>query len=174
VNTLILVWLAVVTVGLLALLAMVAELAGRLSNSTPSLAGVAQVVPLDGFTSRRLEINSLGLDLKKPQQILIVLSTSCDSCRSIVGNPADVREFISRYDAEMVVVGPSESSIREFMIDARYGYRCDPLGQFSRESLGIDSSPTLVLLEGEFVKNAFSFASLEVAADFLSPSVKSS
>jgi hypothetical protein len=161
--------LCLLSIGVVILFAMMAELWSRLAPLAP-LSGVATAIsPLEGARIGTSDIDWPSELSQVPllaDATLVVLSTSCATCRDVAGQLSSRGSGGSRLpDSLFVVVScPHEAMGEDFV--QRYSLRdaphiVDSGGEWAKTQLGVQTSPSAVVFRYGRLETAFTFASAE-------------
>lgn len=161
--------LCLLSVGVVLLFAMMAELWSRLASLAP-LSGVATAIrPLD---EARIGASDIDWPIELSQvplladATLVVLSTSCATCREVAGQLSSRGSGGSRLaDRLFTVVSCPHEAVGEDFIQ-RYSLRdaphfVDSRGEWARTQVGVQTSPSALVFRNGRLEKAFTFGSAE-------------
>ena len=103
---------------------------------------------------------TVGLSEHDHPAWVLLLSTSCENCRSIVSNPNELAEILRAFAVRLLVAGPDRRRIETFIRANRLAnlpFHSDPDGDWTKSALGTDHYPVLLLIESGIAMNAFEF-----------------
>jgi hypothetical protein len=161
--------LCLLSVGVVLLFAMMAELWSRLAPLAPLSGVVTAIRPLD---EARIGASDIDWPIELSQvplladATLVVFSTSCATCREIAGQLSSRGSGGSRLlDSLFIVVSCPQEEIGEDFIQ-RYSLRdaphiVDSRGEWTRTQLGVQTSPSALVFRNGRLEKAFTFGSAE-------------
>lgn len=141
-------WGVIMTVAVLVLFAMLAEVWARQPSDSPvtAQAQVDGAQPLPGFVERTIE-KWPQIENVTPSDAVLVLSTSCVACNGLASDWKFIPPGLAKRIG-VAVVAPSEDAARqksaEWLLDAAAFEYVDVAGRWVGEEFGISSSPVLV------------------------------
>lgn len=176
INMLITVYAVSVTVALVALFAMMGELNNRVEALT-SQRKVDDYETPDDWADQIQEHSAKTptawpSELKsfkdRPTTLLIVLSSSCRTCdRFLHGELDALSDFGPAYIISTSSKTRGQSFLKKNPIPGKWPTYIDVGGDWSREQLGIEVSPSAILYEDGEVVDAFTMSSPEQLANVL-------
>jgi len=168
-------FMIILAVAVVALFAMMGELVTRVdsisAHNISSQRGVEDwATVLEEFTAKSAPTSwpsELQSVRNLPSKLVIVVSTSCRSCAHFLDGNLDILDGLS---PALVVSCPSKDRADSFLKKHPVGnngwpvYR-DVMGQWSRDELGIDVSPSAVLFRDGEPLTAFTMTSAQSLAE---------
>ncbi len=119
-------------------------------EKTPS---VSPPEPLDFLESAKVDSGPES-EWRSEVSRLLILSSSCSSCSTLASQMAP---FGNESHVELVVVAPNRERAVEFLTSAGVGrpYQLDIAGRWASETLGLSSSPALVVFDPRRAESAW-------------------